>query len=244
MPRKTDAASGDSPPSAAWPFPRALPGVQLRSCQFAVQARSAACFAAAGISAPAQILAAAGKRQSEYLAGRRCAVAALAALGQAGDAPGCAADRSPSWPRGYCGSITHSHGWAAAVAARQSDWLSLGLDGEALLEAQRAHRLAAELLTPEELQRLARLPEAQQAWLISLTFSSKESLFKALYPLVQQRFYFQDAELLHWDADGQLQLRLLRALGPDWPAGSLLSGQHARLDTHVLSLIGIPAATR
>ena len=44
---------------------------------------------------------------------------------------------------------------------------------------------------------------------ISLTFSAKESLFKALYPLVLRHFYFQDAEVLDVDDSGRLRLRLL-----------------------------------
>ena len=112
------------------------------------------------------------------------------------------------------------------------------------MSASRAQRLAGQILTPDELQRLQHYPESEQAWLVSLTFCSKESLFKALFPLVGQRFYFQDAELLECPADGQLQLRLLRDLAPQWPQGSLLNGQQAMLGKHLLSLVSIAADHR
>ena len=107
-------------------------------------------------------------------------------------------------------------------------------------QPERAERLATQLLTPAELQRLAQLPEPQHAAQISLSFSLKESLFKALYPLVQQRFYFQDAELLS-AAQGRAELQLLRDLGPEWPAGSRCQGQFVDLGTQVLSLVSIGA---
>jgi enterobactin synthetase component D len=222
-----------------WPFARPLAAVQLHSCRLDPAALTADAFALAGISAPEKIRRAGAKRQSEFLAGRLCARAALASHARQPLALDVHEQGMPLWPEGLCGSITHSHGLAAAVVACQQHWQGVGLDAEVLLSAARAQRLAAEILTPAELQRLQGLDEAEQALRISLTFCAKESLFKALFPLVLQRFRFQDAELLAADADGDLHMRLLRDLGPQWPAGSLLQGQHSRLDQHLLSLISI-----
>ena len=104
----------------------------------------------------------------------------------------------------------------------------------------REQRLAAEILTPAELFRLEALPSEQRAQRISLTFSLKESLFKALYPQVLQHFYFQDAELLSIDADNNVRMRLLIDLHANWPAGSELAGQFAEFDGYLLSLVSIP----
>ncbi len=199
-------------------------------------------FKQTGIEAPAAVLRAVNKRQSEFLAGRICARAGLQQLTNQALVPALGEDRAPLWPVGLSGSITHSNGWAAAIVANQQHWRSLGLDCEVLLSAERASRLAGEILTAAELQRLAALPEAQHAWLVSLTFSAKESLFKALYPLVQKRFYFHDAELLSWDDQGQLRLRLLIDLHQDWPSGTVLDGQYARLEQRVLSLVAVANA--
>jgi enterobactin synthetase component D len=89
---------------------------------------------------------------------------------------------------------------------------------------------------------LDQAPE-QHAERISLTFSLKESLFKALYPLVLRRFYFQDAELLSVDADNKVRMRLLIDLHPNWPVGSELEGQFTKFDGYLLSLISIATAT-
>ena len=242
MAQTTPLSACCSPPLRIWPFVHAQPAVALYSCSFDAQALSPQAFVQAGISAPAHIQRAVAKRQTEFLAGRLCARSALQAQAPDQTAPGQDAEGAPQWPAGLCGSITHSNGLAAAAVASRQDFLGLGLDAEVLMSNTRAQRLAAQILCPDELQRMACLPASEHAWLVSLTFCSKESLFKALYPLVGQRFYFQDAELLECHADGRLQLRLLRDLAPQWPKDSLLSGQHAALGSHLLSLVSIATA--
>ncbi|MDP3813617.1 4'-phosphopantetheinyl transferase [Pseudomonas sp.] len=225
-----------SPLSDHWPLPQRLPGVQLLSTRFVPAQLDPEDFSRAAI-APVPGVA---KRQAEYLAGRLCARAALLRLTGTASVPSIGADRAPQWPAGTLGSISHGHGWAGAIVAQVQDWRGLGLDVEKLLPTARAERLAAEILTPAELLRLQGLTAAQRAQRISLTFSSKESLFKALYPLVRRHFYFQDAELLSVNPDGSLSLRLLIDLHPDWPAGSQLAGQFAEFEGYLLSLVGIP----
>ena len=75
--------------------------------------------------------------------------------------------------------------------------------------------------------------------LVTLTFSVKESLFKALFPLVQKRFYFEHAEVLSWSRAGSVQLRLLTDLSPEWPCGSLLDAQFCLYEEQLLSVVAI-----
>jgi enterobactin synthetase component D len=224
-----------SPLQHHWPLPQVLAGCQLLSCEFTPSLLQADDFQRTAIAQPKG----AAKRQSEFLAGRLCARQALQQLTGIASVPAVGADRAPCWPAAVIGSITHGHGWAAALVGAQTHWRGLGLDVEGLLSHERALRLQASILTPAELQRLAQVPAAQQAWLVSLTFSLKESLFKALYPLVQQQFYFQDAELLSYDPAGFAELQLLRDLGADWPAGSRCHGQFAQFGERLLSLVSI-----
>jgi enterobactin synthetase component D len=226
-----------SPLLTHWPLPLALHGGQLVSSHFDPAQLQADDFARCAIE-PAK---GAAKRQTEFLAGRLCARQALQQLTGTPAVPAVGADRAPCWPAGVVGSISHGDGWAAALVGPQSHWRGLGLDIERLMSTERATRLQTSILTPSELARLAEYPQAQQAWLVSLTFSLKESLFKALYPLVQQQFYFQDAELLSYQPNGAAQLQLLRGLDRDWPAGSPLNGQFVQLGERLLSLVSIPA---
>ena len=222
-----------------WPLPLLLPDVRLVSTRYDVERLQASDFADCAIPG----VAGAGKRQCEYLAGRLCARHALHLLTGQASIPAVGADRAPQWPAGVTGSITHSHGQAAALVAGAAHWRGLGMDLEPIMTAARSQRLAGEILTTDELQRLARVDPALHPWLVSLTFSAKESLFKALYPLVGQRFYFQHAELLEWTAEGRLRLGLLKDLNGDWRRGTTLEGQFGELDGQLLTLVGIAAGS-
>jgi enterobactin synthetase component D len=219
-----------------WPLPRPLPGAVLVSCAFDPAHLAADDFQRAGIVPSASLQRSVAKRQAEYLAGRVCARAALQRLDGRDYVPGTHEDRSPIWPAGIHGSITHGKGWAAAVVAAEGACRSLGLDQEALLDDERAERLMGEILTPAERERL---DHSQLGLTVTLTFSLKESLFKALYPLTRQRFYFEHAEMLAWSADGLARLRLLTDLSPQWRHGAEVEGLFTLQDGHLLSLISV-----
>ncbi|MCW3148975.1 4'-phosphopantetheinyl transferase superfamily protein [Stutzerimonas stutzeri] len=219
-----------------WPLPRALPGVRLLSTRFDPALLDAEDFPRWGIPLPNGV----SKRQAEFLAGRLCARQALQGLTGVPSVPSVAPDRSPCWPAGVVGSITHGAGWAGVVVARRNDWLGLGLDIEKRLPTERADRLVGEILTANELLGYADLSAARRAQRVTLTFSLKESLFKALYPLVNQRFYFQDAELLAFDDSGYARLRLLTDLSAQWRRGVELEGQFCEFDGYLLSLVSVP----
>ncbi|MND53723.1 4'-phosphopantetheinyl transferase Npt [compost metagenome] len=227
---------------ATWPFAETLPGISIRSCHFDPAQLAADDFPRCAIPAPANIQRSVAKRQAEFLAGRLCARAALLDLTGRPDVPALGEDRAPVWPAGVVGSISHSHGLASALVADGRQWRGLGLDLEEPLTADRALRLAEEILTEAELQRLQDLSPEQQAERITLTFSIKESLFKALYPLVGKRFYFHDAELLDSDAaSGRARLQLLIGLSTEWTEGKELDGCYCHFQGRLLSLVAIPA---
>lgn len=227
-----------SPLHDAWPFRQRLPGAQLISTRFDPTRFDPEDLLRWGMPPVNGV----DKRRTEFLAGRLCAREALQRTLGTAAIPTVGEDRAPCWPPGAVGSITHGAGWAAAITARDEDWRGLGLDVEKLLPVARADRLAAEILTPAELHGYAALDETQRAHRVTLTFSFKESLFKALYPLVNKRFYFQDAELIHHDDQGAARLRLLTDLSAEWRAGSELDGQFCLFDGYLLSLVSVPHA--
>ncbi|MGF6131122.1 enterobactin synthetase component D [Pseudomonas frederiksbergensis] len=224
-----------------WPLPFVLPDTVLLSTHFDTSQLAIDDFQRSAIAPPASIQRSVAKRQAEFLAGRVCARAALQQLEGLSFVPEIGEDRAPVWPAHIAGSITHSTGRAAAIVANKAHWRGLGMDLENLLNFERAERLAGEILTPPELQRMAAAPSDQVALLVTLTFSVKESLFKALYPIVQQRFYFEHAEVLEWTVDGQVRLRLLTDLSSEWRNGTELEAQFGVQDGQLLSLVSIRA---
>jgi len=230
-----------SPLDEHWLLPDILPDTTLLSTCFDPLLLTGDDFLHSAIEPPASIQRSVPKRQAEFLAGRICARAALHRLDGQPCVPAIGEDRAPVWPAHISGSITHSTGRAAAIVARKDHWQGLGMDLENLLDPERAERLASEILTPPELLRMATTRRDDRALLVSLTFSVKESLFKALYPIVGQRFYFEHAEVLEWTHDGQVRLRLLTDLSTEWRHGSELQAQFGVRDGQLLSLVGIEA---
>ena len=224
-----------------WPLPFVLPDTVLLSTHFNSAQLASDDFQRSAIEPPASIQRSVAKRQAEFLAGRVCARGALQQLEGLDFIPAIGEDRAPVWPAHITGSITHSTGRAAAIVANRNHWRGLGMDLENLLNAERAERLAEEILTPPELQRMAAGHRDQLAMLVTLTFSVKESLFKALYPIVQQRFYFEHAEVLEWRESGEVRLRLLTDLSSEWRNGTELDAQFGVMDGQLLSLVSIKA---
>jgi len=180
------------------------------------------------------------KRKTEYLAGRLCARQAQHELIGEAQTPARGDDGRPLWAQGLCGSIAHSHGRALAVVARQAQFRGLGVDLEPCLTYERALRLAPSLLTEPEQSRLSALTSGEaQAFCVSLSFSLKESLFKALYPLCLTRFYFQDAEVVDYQ-NGSARLRLLRDL-PGFAKGTLCHGHYLEQQGFLLTLVATAA---
>ncbi|QBQ55221.1 4'-phosphopantetheinyl transferase family protein [Nitrosococcus wardiae] len=170
-----------------------------------------------GLELPTSVQQAASKRQAEYVAGRICAQAAIKALQHKPVFPDMGPNRAPQWPTGLTGAITHANGQAAALVGLGHHWQGIGLDRERILPEREAQEIAGDILTPSEKSRLDRLPGPQRGQWVSLAFSAKESLFKALFPLTHQPFYFHDAELID-----EQHIRLLTTLSDRWKEDKIL----------------------
>jgi enterobactin synthetase component D len=181
---------------------------------------------ALGILLPRSLLNAAKVRQAEYLAGRFAARTALKAAGCMD--PGEIAsnpDRSPQWPDGYVGSITHTNGYVSAVVASSARVIAIGRDSERILTDENALEIQKVILRPEEVERRVALGLGAGEY-VGLIFSAKESFYKALAPIVKRTFGFQDAQVVEISRDsGSLRLRLERDLGKGFGPGFELQGR-------------------
>lgn len=180
---------------------------------------------------------ASAKRRAEFMAGRRCAAEALYRLAGVHHMPAMGPKRAPVWPAGFTGSISHSDTHAAAVVARTRDYCALGVDIEPCLAHDRTSALIPALLTADEQTRLTGACLGEQ---VTLAFSLKESLYKALYPLTQTQFYFQDAEVVA-ASNGRARMRLLTSLNKHWPAGTEVTAKYCRHGDHLITLVAIAA---
>ena len=223
-----------------WPFPTPLIGCTLVSACFTAQAASPELFEHYAIPRPKAAL----KRQAEFLAARLCAREALRLQTGYPSLPSQQDhSRAPAWPQYSCGSMSHSHSLCAAIVGDSQDWQGLGLDIEKPFAHARAQRLAKTLLTPDEYSAYSRLDDVTAAIYLTLVFSFKESLFKALNPLTGTYFGFYDAQVLDLEVaeQGHVRLRLCKDLSPQWRAGDELSGQFAFLQGSALTLVSVAA---
>jgi 4'-phosphopantetheinyl transferase EntD len=117
-------------------------------------------------------------RRAEVLTGRTLARAALAEIGGPEGPIGRRPDRSPDWPDGFGGSITHAGGWCLVVVARLPAGWGLGIDVEE--DRPLTADVAARVLLPTERTHLAGGTPSRGE---TLAFSAKESVFKAVNPL-------------------------------------------------------------
>lgn len=174
------------------------------------------------------------KRQREYAATRTLARSALAAFGIAPVPLLNGEDRSPRWPRGVVGSLTHTEGLCAVVVASSERFLGLGIDAER--NARVTRDLFDHVLTPRERARIEALPEAEQCRMATLVFSAKESLYKCQFPVTGRFVGFQEAEIDVDVALGGFEARFLVPLS-GVPEGQRFGGRWAFLPDHVVTSI-------
>ncbi|MGB3257261.1 MAG: 4'-phosphopantetheinyl transferase superfamily protein [Ornithinimicrobium sp.] len=129
------------------------------------------------------------RRSAEFRAGRACAHAALRGLGVSG-AVTRRPDRSPHWPQGTIGSISHCAHLAVAVATTDRALFALGVDVEEDLDI--TVDLDPLLFTTQERQ-LVRTTEDPS--LAAILVSAKESAFKSWYPTTGTQLEFTDVEI-------------------------------------------------
>lgn len=191
-----------------------------------------------GVVLPPRVQAAGARRQSSYRNGRRAAARALAAAGVRGKGlVGQRDDGLPDWPAGWTGSISHTDRMAAAIVAPKAGAVRVGLDLEQLLSASEAAEIAHDI-APEL---TGREPPFPHALAVTLSFSAKEALYKALYPETRQFREFSAARIDWVGGGGALpfsaRLTLTEDWGQAWPRGAVLAADQLVADGHVLSLV-------
>lgn len=203
--------------------------VTLMLARFDKNCYQAALFDQAQLPWPDMLNNAVVKRQAEYLAGRYCIRMLQRQLGLATSVIFTAPDRSPVWPSGQLGSLSHTDGWVLAALQPTSElqdeslcWL--GVDIEQLFSTEQQQSIAAMIHHNDELQ-LGRQAGLCDCQLSTLAFSAKESLYKALSVYCQRIMEFTAARLVAVSSQ-HFVLELTENWSVQWPAGRQLQGQY------------------
>jgi 4'-phosphopantetheinyl transferase EntD len=202
-----------------------LPDIMVFSCHFAVEYYDDSFFHQLNISFPRSLGAAVNKRKAEFLAGRYIAEKTLRQLSLSGNINiPIGKHRSPIWPPHILASISHTHNKAYCVAAKKVNYRYLGLDHENWLTDEVIEQIKSSILVSSE-HKLLQQTMMTTGEVFTLIFSMKESVFKALYPLVGRYFDFQAAEIQRINfTDNLVEIKLLESLNAQLLQGQVMKG--------------------
>jgi 4'-phosphopantetheinyl transferase EntD len=151
------------------------------------------------------------KRRREFACGRHFVRSCLRALGRPDEPLPVRADRSPRWPDGLVGSITHTDTYCAAAVARTDDVDSIGIDVEDLSRFE--PELLQYVLSRGDVTRNFLGTSGIDCSLGAALFSAKETFYKCLAGLAQAQFDYGDVGIEFIDGSDVFYGRLLRPVG-------------------------------
>jgi enterobactin synthetase component D len=178
-------------------------------------------------------------RKEEYLLGRICAAQAYKMhFGKPLIDLPTGPKREPMWPAGVIGSLTHNENWAGAVVSESKTILGVGIDFETMGRAK--IKLESYISFPGDVKEHLNFSSSE---VLTLVFSAKESLYKALYPTVNCFFGFEAAIVKSIDAEkGAFEIDLVIDIAPGFgPSGRRsFNGRFKVVEGVCLTVIEVP----
>ncbi|MET0846222.1 MAG: 4'-phosphopantetheinyl transferase superfamily protein [Pseudomonas sp.] len=216
-----------------------LAAVTAVSGRFNLERFDPGLYPRAGVDCPPAIVRAVPSRQAEYLAGRWLSRQLCTKRNLAPVQVHSGAHRQPIWPSGWVGSISHTSTIALSCLAQSCEVGLLGLDLENWLAPEVAVKISDTIVDRQEARYLGMLGPCEQ--MLTLAFSAKESLFKAVFPQVGRYFDFDAARLVEVHLpSGCLVLRVMQDLSTSIRAGMLFEGYFQMWAGAVFTVIAHP----
>jgi 4'-phosphopantetheinyl transferase EntD len=179
------------------------------------------------------------KRRAEFGTARVCARLALSKLG----IPPCSlvprADRSPQWPPGVVGSISHTEKLCGVAVTTSPRIASLGLDLE--IDAPLESDLQTLICTSAERRWLDQYRGAERGHAAKVLFSAKEAFYKCQYIVTAQFLEFTDVDLAIDLQRGSFFVLGTRRVGTKWDRVRLTTGKICRSDGLIATLAVLAA---
>lgn len=147
---------------------------------------------------PFQMKDVAAVRQQEFIAGRYCAIKASKELGIHLESLPVAKTREPVWPQDIVGSISHSKLLALSCISLAKNYDSLGIDAEEVLSESVARDVQETIASSAEVSLLNKSYFLKE---LTILFSAKEALYKALFPLTREFIDFKEVKLRGLDTE-------------------------------------------
>lgn len=142
-------------------------------------------------------------------------------------------DRSPIWPSGFIGSISHSKNLVVVALSQNSKYLGIDLENIGRMKNEVFDKISIE----EDVKNVNGLSEEQ---LMTLIFSAKEALYKALYPEVKKFFGFEYAYVQNVFIDkNSFEICLKKPINEQWTPekAKVITGRYLFDQGHCLAII-------
>jgi len=176
------------------------------------------------------------KRRAEFFAGRLCANKAMNFLGVLNKQVAISPTRAPLWPDGLMGSISHTGNYAIAIVASVDKVSLIGVDME--MRHPEVFLCISDQFTSAQERFFLQKKEIPYDLALLITFSAKESLYKALWPEVNSFFDFSAAEIINIDNHNQaFQLKLTNSLTKKFQSGAVFSGKYYIIEETIITII-------
>jgi enterobactin synthetase component D len=162
-------------------------------CHFNIDVYRDNLFNEFNILFPESLAKAVPKRKAEFLAGRIITREAMKIMRiPMVDIP-ISINRAPHWPKGVAGSISHSNSQVFCLLSNKKN--GIGIDYEKFIPAENAADIQHSIINKKEVSLFSKIIfDFNKA--LTLAFSAKESLFKALYFSVGKYFDFLDVTII------------------------------------------------
>ncbi|WP_199609996.1 4'-phosphopantetheinyl transferase family protein [Flocculibacter collagenilyticus] len=181
--------------------------VKVFYCHYNTQYFNPDLFSEFGVDRPESVQGAVEKRQAEFLIGRYCAQQVLKHFKINALSIPVGTQRQPIWPQGVVASISHTDSIGMCALGIDNDTDFLGVDVERWLDLHTAAEIKQSIINIDEEHLLQSYSINDQYFsfeqLLTITFSAKETLFKALHKYVGQFFGFEAAEVVEFCANSK-----------------------------------------
>ncbi|MCG9629018.1 4'-phosphopantetheinyl transferase superfamily protein [Vibrio mediterranei] len=184
---------------------------------------------------PVMLISSVFKRRSEYLAARYAAQCLLKTTGCRSNV-GTSHNREPIWPLGFCGSLSHTDNKAIALLCSERSGLLPGVDIETFTSS--TMKDIENVFTTEEEQSILKFSNLSYELALMIVFSTKESLFKAIYPDVRKYFGFELAKVVSFDDKARkITLCLTKDLSRNQRKGKEFTGTYFFDENKVITML-------
>lgn len=178
-------------------------------------------------------------RRAEFGTARVCARRALARLGLDAGPLVPDQDRSPRWPPGIKGSISHTKSCCAVAVTAASDVTGLGIDIEEDTPLRDA--LVRMICTDEEQLWIRTMAPQLAGHLAKLIFSAKEAFYKCQYGTTRAFIDFRDVQLKVDLGEGAFSVARIEREGEPWRRLRDVRGRFRRAAGFIVTSAVLPS---